>query len=577
METTGPTDRTGSRHRRLALVGGTVLTCDGSGTTAGAVGVKDQRIAAVGDAGRVRAALGPDHVEIDLGGRTLVPGLIDAHNHMVATAESFAALDARGVRSIADLGRALERVVERTRPGQWVRGFGLNWARLAEGRLPTRADLDRITVAHPVVLVHVSGHYVLVNSRALGERGIGDQVADPPGGTVERDAAGRPTGILRDAATNLVLQQSVDIGRHGPNFHMAVPLEDLVAMLAEANRRYLAAGLTTICDPQVTRRELEAYREARRQGVVDLRVVAMPLSHQLDELLRVGLVGPFGDDHLRIGALKLYTDGAITGGTAVFEKPLGRAGNQTGTLYHAPAELASLIRRAHDAGWQLGIHTMGDRAIGIMLDAVEAAMRARPRPDVRHRIEHCTWPTAEQLRRIAALGMIPVTQPGSITELGDVWLDQLGSRIHGAMPLRAARELGIRPVISSDAFVQSYRPLDTIAAAVRRITPSGLRVGPEHELTVEEALRAHTVDAARALVLDDRLGSVEVGKLADLVVLDGDLRAASPEGLRALDVWMTVVDGRIVYRRDGVAATGAGGETAGLQAGRRTADSESRA
>jgi predicted amidohydrolase YtcJ len=398
--------------------------------------------------------------------------------------------------------------------------------------------------------VHVSGHYVLVNSRALGERGIGDHLADPPGGTVERDAAGRPTGILRDAATNLVLQHSVDIGRHGPNFHMAVPLEDLVAMLAEANRRYLAAGLTTICDPQVTRRELEAYQEARRRGVVDLRVVAMPLSHQLDEFLGVGLVGPFGDDHLRIGALKVYTDGAITGGTAVFSEPLGRDRRQHGTLYHAPEELTALVRRAHDAGWQLGIHTMGDRAIGIMLDAVEAAMRARPRRDVRHRIEHCTWPTDEQLRRIASLGMIPVTQPGSITELGDIWLDQLGDRIHRAMPLRAARKLGIRPAISSDAFVQSYRPLDTIAAAVRRLTPSGVRVGPEHELTLEEALRAHTVDAARALVLDDRLGSIEIGKLADLVVIDGDLRSTSPERLRSLDVWMTIVDGRIVHRLD---------------------------
>ncbi len=190
--------------------------------------------------------------------------------------------------------------------------------------------------------------------------------------------------------------------------------------------------------------------------------------------------------------------------------------------------------------------------MGIMLDAVEAAMRARPRPDVRHRIEHCTWPTDEQLRRIAALGMIPVTQPGSITELGDIWLDQLGDRIHRAMPLRAACELGVRPVISSDAFVQSYRPFDTIAAAVRRLTPSGVRVGPEHELTVEEALRAHTIDAARALVLDERLGSIEIGKLADVVVLDGDLRSTSPERLRSLDVWMTIVDGRIVYRRDHV-------------------------
>ena len=263
--------------------------------------------------------------------------------------------------------------------------------------------------------------------------------------------------------------------------------------------------------------------------------------------MAIGLVGPMGDDHLRIGAMKFYTDGAITGGTAVFSQPMGSRGQYPGTLYHQPAELASLLGTAAGAGWQLAIHTMGDKAMGIMLDAVEAAMAAGPDGDLRHRIEHATWPTAEQLARIARLGMVPVTQPGSIAELGDIWRDHLGERVHHAMPLRDQLELGIRPAISSDAFVQSYRPLDTIAAAMRRITPSGFEVGPDQRLLVDEALAAHTINAARALYLEDRLGSIEVGKLADFAVLDGDLLATPADAIRSVPVWMTVIGGEILH------------------------------
>jgi predicted amidohydrolase YtcJ len=527
-----------------------VVTCDPRRPSATAVATRGRRIVAVGDEPEVLAAAGPSSELVDLGGRTVVPGFIDAHNHFACTAETFFAVDARpaSAGSIAELLALVDDAAERTPPGGWVRGFGMDFTKFAEGRRPTRWDLDEVTREHPVVILHVSGHYALVNSRALADRGITDDVSDPPGGSFERDAAGRPTGLLLDSATNLVLLSSVDIGGHGPNIHTAIETEALVTMLDEASRRYLAAGLTTVCDPQVTSRELNAYREARRRGVLRIRTVALPLSHQLQELLAIGLVGPFGDDWLSIGGMKFYTDGAITGGTAVFSRPMGSRGQYPGTLYHEPVELASFLRTAAAAGWQLAIHTMGDRAMGIMLDAVEAAIAAAPAWDARHRIEHATWPTPDQLRRIACLGLVPVTQPGSIAELGDIWRDHLGDRVERATPLREELELGIRPVISSDAFVQSYRPLDTVAAAVRRITPSGVRVGADQELTIEEALAAHTIDAAGAIHMDDRIGSIEPGKLADLAIIDGDLLATPPESIRGLPIWMTVLDGAILYR-----------------------------
>jgi hypothetical protein len=527
-----------------------ILTVDPGRPSADAVAVRDGRIVAVGDEAEVRPQVGSDATSVDLGGRTMVPGFIDAHNHMACTAETFFAVDAspRSVSSIAELVTAVAEAAERTPPGAWVRGFGMDWTRLADGRRPTRWDLDEAGDTHPVVILHVSGHYALVNSRALADSGLGEAAADPAGGSLERDASGRLTGLLLDSATNLVLQTSVDICGHGPNIHTAVETDELARMIGEASRRYLAAGLTTICDPQVTSREMKAYQLARTQGDLSIRTVMLPLSHQLDEYLAIGLVGPIGDDHLRVGAMKFYTDGAITGGTAVFTEPMGSRGQYPGSLYHEPAELADLLRRAAGAGWQLAIHTMGDRAMGIMLDGVEAAMARAPDRDMRHRIEHSTWPTAEQLARIARLGMVPVTQPGSIAELGDIWHDHLGERVHHAMPLRDQLELGIRPAISSDAFVQSYRPLDTIAAALHRVTPSGFQVGPDQELTVEEALAAHTINAARALHLEDRIGSIEVGKLADFAVLDGDLLGASAEEIRSLPIWMTVVGGEVLHR-----------------------------
>ena len=533
----------------MLYVNGQILTSDPTQPSAAAVAVDDGRIVAVGDEAAIRPQVVPGATTIDLGGRTMVPGFIDAHNHMACTAETFFAVDAgpRSAGSIAELVAEIDRAAQRTAPGAWIRGFGMDWTRYAEDRRPTRWDLDEASHDHPVVILHVSGHYALVNSRALADAGLTDAASDPAGGSLERDGSGRLTGLLLDSATNLVLQTSVDICGHGPNIHTAIETDELARMIGEASRRYLAAGLTTICDPQVTSREMQAYQLARAHGDLNVRTVMLPLSHQLDEYLAIGLVGPMGDDHLRIGAMKFYTDGAITGGTAMFSRPMGSRGQYPGTLYHQPAELASLLRRAAGAGWQLAIHTMGDRAMGIMLDAVEAAMAAAPDGDLRHRIEHATWPTPEQLGRIARMGMVPVTQPGSIAELGDIWRDHLGDRVHHAMPLRDQLDLGIRPAISSDAFVQSYRPLDTIAAAMQRVTPSGVPIGPEQELTVEEALAAHTINAARALHLEDRIGSIEVGKLADFVVLDGDLLAASAEAVRLLPVWMTVVGGEILH------------------------------
>src|SRR5258705_6902630 len=238
----------GDRSAARVYFNGRIVTCDLRQPAATAVATRADRIVAVGEESAVRAEAGPAAADIDLGRRTVVPGFIDAHNHFACTAETFVAIDARpaSAGSIAELLVLVDHAAERTPPGGWVRGFGMDFTKFAEGRRPTRWDLDEVTREHPVLILHVSGHYALVNSRALADRGITDDVADPPGGSLERDAAGRPTGLLLDSATNLVLQSSVDIGGAGADTHTPTGTQARGGGLAQASRRYLAAGLTTI-------------------------------------------------------------------------------------------------------------------------------------------------------------------------------------------------------------------------------------------------------------------------------------------------------------------------------------------
>jgi len=529
---------------------GSIHTGDAAGTRAAAAAVGDGRILMVGSDRDVEEAF-PGGETIDLGGRTVVPGFIDAHNHYLATGESLDSIDARypGVSSVEDLVAAVAAAAERLPAGARITGFGFDHAKY--GVAPTRWDLDRATTVHPVAISHVSGHYLVANSAALAAAGIDEATRDPKGGRLARDEQGRLTGLCLDAAMGLVNPVAVDIGSHGPNFHVREPLDRLVASIERAGRAYAASGLTTVCDAQVTLRELAAYREARRRGISWVRVACMPLSHQLEDYRRIGLAGPFGDDRLWIGPMKFYMDGSLIGGTAAFSEPYGEQGEFAGLLYWEPEEMRAMVGEAHRQGWQVGIHTQGDRAIDAVLDAIEAAMEAHPRSDARHRIEHCGYPRPDQIERMARLGVIAVNQPNYLHDQGDEFLVRLKDRAHRLEPMRAELEAGVTVVISSDSDVTSYRPLHSIANAIGRTTLEGRPIGRDQALTVAEAMRAHTIDAAFALFAEDRLGSIEPGKYADLAVVDGDLFGAPPDEIRDMPVWMTVLGGEIVHGGDG--------------------------
>jgi predicted amidohydrolase YtcJ len=529
------------------FTGGRIYTADRAGSWADSVAIQDGRFAAVGTAGEVRAAAPPGTPEVDLGGRTAVPGLIDAHNHFLQTAHALTWADARypGIASVTDLVRLIAAAAASKPAGQWIMAFGLDHAKFPPGQFPTRWDLDRATQDHPVLVHHVSGHHALVNSHALFRRTGGD----PPevaGGQFLRDESGAANGWCLDAAMQVVLPVAVDVGNHGPNIHFEAAQEDLVAALESGSGEYLSVGITAVCDAQVTRREFTAYREARRRGLLGIRVVCMPLSSQLDALAATGIAGPLIDDRLGIGPMKLYSDGALSGGTACFREPYGQAREYRGLLYHRPEELCRLVSRAQSDGWQVGIHAQGDRAITMSLDAIGAGPGGIPAR--RHRIEHAGYPDGE-LDRIARLGVILVSQPGYLYDFGDTFLGALGPRAHRLQPLRDELDRGIDVVLSSDSFVTTYRPMHHIAAAVNRRTRSGQPIGPDQALSVEEAIRGYTCNAARSFFGEDRLGTVELGKLGDLVVFEEDPFTARPERLADIGIWMTVLGGQVVFRK----------------------------
>jgi predicted amidohydrolase YtcJ len=533
----------------VILHGGRVFTGDRRRLWTEAVAFDGSGILGVGADDDIRRRL-PDAETIDIGGRTAVPGFVDAHNHFLATGESLSSIDVRypGVASTEDLVRAVADAAKTTPTGGWIRAFGFDDAKY--DTVPTRWDLDEATARHPVLVYHVSGHHVLVNSAAMQERGLRDETPDPAGGELVRDAAGRLTGLCLDAAMNLVLPVAVDIGNHGPNFHTDAPLGELVDAVDRAGAAFVAAGLTTVCDAQVSRRELAAYRAAVEAGRLRVRTVCMPLSHQLDDYRSIGLAGPFGNDRLIVGAMKFYADGSLIGGTAAFSEPYGEHGQFPGSLYWQPEELRALIGSAHDAGWQVGIHAQGDLAIGYALDAIEAAASASPR-DHRHRLEHAGYPSQADIGRIARLGVITVNQPRYLHDSGDEFLVRLGTRAHELQPLRDELDMGVKVVLSSDSDVTSYRPLEQIASAISRRTLGGEPIGLDQRLTLEEALLAYTIDAAFALRLEDRVGSLEHGKSSDVVVIDADLEGAAPDEIGSAEIWKTFLRGRPVHEMDG--------------------------
>jgi len=530
----------------LALVNANVLTMDPDRPRATAVGIAHGRITALDE-----IPPGAAHV-VDLRGATVLPGFHDAHNHMIGFGMSLGEVDISSppIGSLDELYAAIARRAETTEPGEWVIGSGYDQNKLG-GHHPDRDALDRAAPGRRVWLRHTSGHMCVVNSLVLADLGIEEAGTEIPGGRVATDSGGRPTGLLEERAQLLV-----------GSLVYPYPLAELTDAIARAASQYLKEGVTSCTEAGIgggwvahSPAELAAYAAARDQGRLGVRIELMPArealhplgAHREDGLdagLDLGIGTGFGDDWLRLGAVKIFADGSLVGRTAAMHDPFAGNGDNRGYLQADADELRAAIIAAHRSGWQVATHAIGDRAVDLALDAYDEAITRYPRRDPRHRIEHFAVVQPRQVTRAAELGVIAVPQGRFAAELGDGMLAAVGPDRHAWLyRQRSLLEAGMVLPGSSDRPVVAGAPLLGIDGMVNRRTSSGAPFNPGEAVTAEQALRAWTWGSAYASRQEHVKGSIAPGMLADLVVLSEDPTAVSPDRIAGLEVLATITGG----------------------------------
>lgn len=537
----------------LILVNGRIHTVDDSNPMATAVAIRDRRFVAVGDDEEIRALAGTRTRIEDIGGAAVVPGLIDAHNHLQTTGHMLREVQLFDTRTIPEIVERVAARVAETQVGDWIVGRGWDESLLAEGRHPNRHDLDVVSPDNPVV-IHRVWNKLVCNSAALRAAGIDRETPDPPAdvlysGSFERDEQGEPTGLFRDRAKEM-------IANHVP----APSEEERVAAVAEACRAYNAVGLTGVAEPGLYPEEIRAFDRAKREGKLTVRTDmliaawgfgAPETEEGLEErLAAMGIGGSFGDDWLRLEGVKFMIDGGMSDRTARMYEPYFNQPDHRGTWVVEPKRLVTLIRYVHDLGWPMDIHTCGDEAQEVVVTAYADAQRENPKPWLRHRVHHAYFPTEKALERMAEAQIPAVVSSPFLTNLGEGFVNSVGpERASRAMPMRTYLNAGVPLAGSSDSYITDYNPWVGMHAAVNRRTVTGRDLGRETEaLTPEEALHSYTMGGAYVTCREDRQGSISPGKLADLVVLDRDPLAIDPEELDQVTSTATMVGGEWVWR-----------------------------
>ncbi|MCA1667210.1 MAG: amidohydrolase [Thermomicrobia bacterium] len=527
----------------LILINGHLITSDPAMPVAQAVAIRNGLIAAVGANDDALAERCADTDVLDLHGRTATAAFNDAHCHPMHVGFAAAAVNARPeeTSSIAQLVARIRERAESQPPDRWIRARGYDDARFAERRHPNRADLDRAAPEHAVFVVRACGHIAAVNTKALQRAGITAATPDPEGGVIDRDEHGEPTGILRETAmrfvSDVIQEPSVD---------------EIVEALDRAAALYHAVGVTSVAEAGIHRpEEMTAYQALHDRGAGGLRTyLMMMVDEMLDGLEQTGIRTGLGDARLRIGPAKLFIDGSIGGRTARMHHPYRGEAENVGLWMQTPHALKTKFKRAHDLGWQCCAHAIGDAAIDLLLDCYEEAMTANPRPNPRHRIEHCEFITdIAVFDRIKRLGCIPIPGTTFLRDFHPVYLQNLGpERLRYANAMRTFIDRGIIAAASSDAPVVTVSPLAGIETMVTRKDFAGDVAHPEEAITFAEAVWAYTSAGAYASFEEKLKGSLTPGKLGDVTVLSADARTVDPDDIAEMTVDYTIMDGDIVYR-----------------------------
>ncbi|MEI7953608.1 MAG: amidohydrolase [Verrucomicrobiota bacterium] len=525
---------------------GSIVSMDASGAIFEAVGVRDGRIVAVGTQAAVAERLDPGFSQIDLQGHSLLPGFYAAHDHFPEAGENdLYQVDLNSpplgtVHNIDELVAALKRKAEATAPGQWVLGWGYDDTLLAEGRHPTRADLDRVSTRHPVWVAHISGHLGAANSMALEIAGVTKATAQPRSGRIRLDEqTGEPNGVFEECASL--------VGRHIPGY----TVKQRQAAIRQAQTGYLAQGVTTTVIAGATAETLHDLDTAMASDMLHLRITALVAWRFADPMPTLKAA----TERLHLTGVKILQDGSLQGYTGYLTKPYYQqpSGKQDylGYASRPREELIQMVSKFHQQGLQVAIHGNGDAAIDDILEAFAAAQRTAPRADARHRIEHCQTAREDQLARMEQLGVSPSFFVAHVYYWGDRHRDIfLGpERAARISPLAGALHHHLHFTLHNDTSVTPVNPLMLVWTAVNRVTSSGKVLGQEQSIPVLDALRSVTSEAAWQNFEDKDRGSIEPGKLADFVILDRNPLIVPPMEVRDLQVLETIIGGQRVYVR----------------------------
>lgn len=523
------------------LVNGNIATMDAGRTKAKAVAVKDGLVLYVGDEQTARGLAGEDTRVIDLRGRTATPGLIDAHCHLSMCGllgTVYVDVNWPAVFTIQDMQARLAERIAVTPPGDWVIGSG--WVTF-DGRYPDRHDLDPVSPKHPVMVLNQGGHMAAVNSLALEMAGVTAQTPDPGNGRFLREADGKPSGTVMnhpamDAFRRLWPPELFD-------------LKAMEASILSPQAKFASMGVTSFHD--VYARDMDrmlAYFDIARRGEMTIRGQVMNVleyARELDGRIEAIEAMRYEDDTMHFAGGKFQIDGAAEA-SFTLEPHNGIVWNMS---IWKPQDLNEAVKAFHDAGYQVALHTIGDAAVDMALDAIEKAMNANPRPDPRHRIEHSILNSDKALRRTRDLGVVISTQPQAIRMFADgmerIWGEE---RVQRMVPTRTWLEMGVPLSLSSDApSMPWWDPQTTIFASMVRVSASKKPVSPEQALTIDEALYAHTMGGAYADFSENKKGSLEAGKFADLIVWHDDPYSAATGDIPKLKVDLTMVGGKVVH------------------------------
>jgi hypothetical protein len=525
----------------MVVCNANIITVDTNQPRAQAFAVADGKFVFVGNDDALERFIGPTTRVFDVAGKTVVPGFIDAHAHPgpeYREDSPWASVDCRPekVNTMDALVAALKRKAERTPAGQWVTGSRYQETKL--GRHPTRSDLDRASTNHPIIISHSSGHQSVCNSLALQLAKVTRETPDPAGGKFVRDECGDPTGLLQERAAEIVRAA-------GPRRPEAPEAETLAAYRA-GFRRYVSRGATSV---HVAGTSLSgaAMLERARNDELPLRLYIMLREGSLGDVVERKRANHPEAHGARYGAIKIFHGNSLSGQTCWLSKPYENRPDYFGVPpARSQAELNALILRVHEAGLQACVHSNGDREIEMLLNAFEQALKAKPRADHRHRIEHCSVVTEVILRRIKELGLVVVPH-SYIWEHGDKMEAYGAWRWEWMHPARSLLDLGIPMAGHSDDPVSVADPLLRIQDMVTRTSAEGKVYGAGQRISAEEALQAWTLGGAFASFAENHQGSITVGKLADFVILSADPTRVKSGTIKDIAVEKTVIDGKVVF------------------------------